>query len=106
MRSRSPHCTGFEKVNYISAGGRSSESPPRLAFFPRKNSISLISTLLCITNGKARASLKLVIARAMIGGLVTAIILHAIGADIHHYEAAHNNTRLPLLIYYWGRMLS
>ena len=42
----------------------------------------------------------------MIGGLVTAIILHAIGADIHHYEAAHNNTRLPLLIYYWGRMLS
>ena len=41
-----------------------------------------------IVNGNGRGPLKVIIAGAGIGGLVTAIALHAIGLDIHIYEAA------------------
>src|ERR1700694_5603364 len=39
-------------------------------------------------NGASVQPLKVIIAGGGIGGLVTAIALHAIGADIHIYEAA------------------
>ena len=41
-----------------------------------------------IVTGNGRGPLKVIIAGAGIGGLVTAIALHAIGVDIHIYEAA------------------
>jgi hypothetical protein len=78
---------------------------PTFGLLPPAKSVSLLSALLCITNGNARGSLKVVIAGALIGGLVPANILHAIGADIHLCEASHNILCYHYL-YYWERMLS
>jgi 2-polyprenyl-6-methoxyphenol hydroxylase-like FAD-dependent oxidoreductase len=53
-----------------------------------QNRASRSTTMPSIRDGNGQSPLKVIIAGAGIGGLVTAIALHAVGADIHIYEAA------------------